>query len=1469
MKRLLMALCVILTGGGMALSQPPTYIPPLTTDWARTLLDDETASDARDTLGVTIGTNVQQYSANLTTWASLAPSAFFQGLVTQATAAALCSAIGMGTEDSPQFTAVTTSSLTSATNISLQVDTDNNGTNKISFVNGLATEMASISEAGNFFLTGDIDLGHASDTTIRRTAAGQISVEGSGIVLDSDIGSTVQAYDPNLTAFAGLAGTANTAPYFTAPGAMSAATTTSFGRTQWGVADANHARPNLELPVINVKDHPYHATGNGTTDDHDAIAAAITAAQITPYHTVFFPNGTYHIDSAITIAVSGGVRFLGEAFSTIKAGTAMAALFNFTLGTNQEYFQWEHLILDCDDKANYAIYNPYGSNNTIKDCYITKALVYGVYLDNAWYALISNTKVNNGVGGIMLGTANSGRIEHCAVGINSGIGILIKYGSNVVIDGGSSIELNEVTGIYAYYARNLTIRDNYFEANADTTGWAVTVPVTATIRADVILAGAPTTSGIVQANPCEGAVLENNYTNSVADANSFCWVNGVNDLAVRNTTQARTGIPVIAKYGTQASGRITNLEMSGNYTDVNEIEIEGGLGTAATDDYSGHTWRTDRPVRRNYFPQDFLNYTNLASVGGTITRGTGTFRGQPIIDVYHNDGPSSEWGCTLDVANDYPELLGKLVWFGTWFQWTGTKGIRLYTPNGSDSDDVYAQTGVWTFRSRLYKIASDATTLSFGFMTLGNADVHVYVTPPMLCEVGTPYDDAETQPQEFREGLTVKNGAASAGFIDLYEDSDNGTNHLTIEGAASMAADFKWTLPNANPASDKYVQITPAGVWDYNTPAGGGDMEKATYDVLGDGFVDGNDTAYGVSWHDNINAPTMSSVYHKIETLGGGHDAVTVSADLDKLITLSTQALDFNNVAANKFLAGPTGGAAAKPTVRTMDVNDLPGLTSAQLAAKLTNETGTGVAVFADSPTFVDDITIAAAGVKLTGAEGTLTLLGLSGGSPEDLTIALDVEDEVQFSSSTGVGSVHWVNIGMGLDVQNDTPATGPKLDFWRGRDGTPTYNLSSGDYLGEIEFRGFHTAYQLGATIRATVDGEPGADDMPTRLTFSTSADGSSTPTERLRLDSAGNALFATTLQHNGDMIFQVDADNNGTNSFSFKAGDGTEIANLSEAGTLHLDGSIELGHASDTTIARSGAGAVTIEGVAISMAGHAHAAAYLAKDLSGVDLLKASGDTVDANTAAPTNGDTKHLSTAGQIYTFVTGKINDTAWGAAWATDDANAPTRSAVFDAFQADFTFAADVNAVKVTASGGFVGALAGKADTAGNADTVTTNANLTGDVTSVGNATTIANHAVHAGMINDGEITAAETATNMKTATIQFVIDGGGSAITTGVKGDIEIPFDCTITQVTMLADQGGAIVVDIWSDTYANYPPTDADSLPATGTPPTIAATNTKSQDSTLTDWTKALTAGNTLRYNVDSCTTITRCTVSLKVTKS
>jgi hypothetical protein len=78
---------------------------------------------------------------------------------------------------------------------------------------------------------------------------------------------------------------------------------------------------------------------------------------------------------------------------------------------------------------------------------------------------------------------------------------------------------------------------------------------------------------------------------------------------------------------------------------------------------------------------------------------------------------------------------------------------------------------------------------------------------------------------------------------------------------------------------------------------------------------------------------------------------------------------------------------------------------------------------------------------------------------------------------------------------------------------GTAFEILSSGDNLGILSFQGADgSALREAARIDAQVDGTPGANDMPGRLVFSTTADGAASPTERLRITSAGNVGIGTS---------------------------------------------------------------------------------------------------------------------------------------------------------------------------------------------------------------------------------------------------------------------------------------------------------------------------------------------------------------------
>ena len=114
-------------------------------------------------------------------------------------------------------------------------------------------------------------------------------------------------------------------------------------------------------------------------------------------------------------------------------------------------------------------------------------------------------------------------------------------------------------------------------------------------------------------------------------------------------------------------------------------------------------------------------------------------------------------------------------------------------------------------------------------------------------------------------------------------------------------------------------------------------------------------------------------------------------------------------------------------------------------------------------------------------------------------------------------------------------------------------------------------------------------------------------------------------------------------------------------------------------------------------------------------------------------------------------------------------------------------------------------------------------------------------------------------------TVGITVDGGGSAVTTGLKGFRSIARTGTIVKARLLADQSGSVVFDIFNDIFANFPPTVADTITAAAKPTLSGADS--SEDTTLTGWTTAVTAGDVLGFNVDSAATLTRVTLELEIT--
>ena len=151
----------------------------------------------------------------------------------------------------------------------------------------------------------------------------------------------------------------------------------------------------------------------------------------------------------------------------------------------------------------------------------------------------------------------------------------------------------------------------------------------------------------------------------------------------------------------------------------------------------------------------------------------------------------------------------------------------------------------------------------------------------------------------------------------------------------------------------------------------------------------------------------------------------------------------------------------------------------------------------------------------------------------------------------------------------------GPDIVLRKSRNATVGSHtiVQDNDDLGNIFWGGSNgSAFKNGARITASVDGTPGSgDDMPARLTFFTSAESSSSPTERLRIDSTGRVLLNGGADARANMLnstftsqFQIEGTGHTTSSMSM-------VRNSDNGGSPYLT----LGKSRSTSV--NGAGLVS----------------------------------------------------------------------------------------------------------------------------------------------------------------------------------------------------------------------------------------------------------------------------------------------------
>jgi len=466
----------------------------------------------------------------------------------------------------------------------------------------------------------------------------------------------------------------------------------------------------------------------------------------------------------------------------------------------------------------------------------------------------------------------------------------------------------------------------------------------------------------------------------------------------------------------------------------------------------------------------------------------------------------------------------------------GTSSLKYkdaYLAGNASVGGTLAVTGVATLTaqpvlSSLTASSAVATNASKGLVSVTNTGSgdNVLATSPTLVTpaLGTPSALVGTNITGTASGLTAGNVTTNA---NLTGDVTSVGNATTLTNAPVIAKVLTGYVSGAGTvaATDSILQAIQK--------LNGNDATNAN--LTGAVTSVGNATSLGSFTSLQLNTALTdetgsgAAVFATSPTLVTP-DLGTPSALVGTNITGTATNFTASNVTTNANLTGAVTSVG--------NASSLGSFTSLQLATALTDETGSGAAVFATSPTLVTPALGAATATSLVSSGTAASSFSVTSGSAVPLTItnagtgnSFVVEDENSDASPfvianngtvitgytsrvTAVNiveahSASGVNSSPAIGVYSwGTSATGGGLNLYKSRSGTVgTYSLVATGTQSSVRFQFDDGAtFQQAASIIGSVEGTPALNSMPGRLTFSTTPDGSATPTERVRIDSAGN---------------------------------------------------------------------------------------------------------------------------------------------------------------------------------------------------------------------------------------------------------------------------------------------------------------------------------------------------------------------------
>jgi len=396
----------------------------------------------------------------------------------------------------------------------------------------------------------------------------------------------------------------------------------------------------------------------------------------------------------------------------------------------------------------------------------------------------------------------------------------------------------------------------------------------------------------------------------------------------------------------------------------------------------------------------------------------------------------------------------------------GAAYTNLITLTASNTPTLaLTSTGVGTINN----MSIGATTTSTGAFTTLSATGNV--------TLGDADTDTITQAASYVTGTQLKSAKVATNTLTLAAYDVDGaayTNLITL--TASNTPTLALTSTGTGTINNMSIGATTASTGAFTTLASNG----ATTFTAG-------------------TASTTTGTGTLVITGGLGVSGRINAANFDGVVGANTAAAGtFTTLGAtgNVTLGDASADTVTVNGTTTFNASPIISVTDNTNAALRITQLGTGNALLVEDTTNPDSTPFVIENTGRVIVGNTTALTTISGILPAFQVVGDDI-------NRSAIGSFNYSNT-----------ANGSFLTFSKSRSGTIGTEtiVQSGDNLMTLRAYGSDGVAPIeAAQIRAEVDGTPGVNDMPGRLTFSTTADGASSLTERIRITSAGKTGFAT----------------------------------------------------------------------------------------------------------------------------------------------------------------------------------------------------------------------------------------------------------------------------------------------------------------------------------------------------------------------